>query len=166
MRQELPKVWRSECGSYTVTISEKAVSSMLKLARERAPHEVGSSLVGSYSDDGYEATIHSLAPIPTDSRSSMCTFIRGVEGLPDFFQKMFRRFGGKRHYVGEWHTHPNAPANPSSTDDENQFRIAADKGTDCPEAILVILGGKLSSSPQLGVYVYSRSGKRETLSPR
>ena len=155
-----PLTWQSTCGSYAVRIKPRAMRSMLRLAQEHFPHEVGTSLVGSYSDDGNLAIVQSLAPLTADSRGSRFSFLRGVLGLPEFFSRVYRRFSGHRHYVGEWHSHPRGQPIASATDDRNQAAIASDPAADCPECILVIVGGRPEEAPGLGVYVYSRERGR------
>jgi hypothetical protein len=130
---------------------------MVKLAIQHIPNEIGTSLVGSYSDDGHRAVIHGIAPLSPDSSGSPTSFIRGILGLRDFFDRLLARFRRKRHYVGEWHSHPNGPPAASPKDDRDQKAIAHDEKTDCFECILVIVGDDLSASPSLGVYIYSRT---------
>jgi hypothetical protein len=98
--------WRSEDGRYIVEISDVVIALMRELAVEHSPNEVGTSLVGSYSDDGHRATIDALAPLSSDSRGSRFSFVRGVQDLAAFFSTIFRKSQGHRHYVGEWHSHP------------------------------------------------------------
>jgi integrative and conjugative element protein (TIGR02256 family) len=138
---------------------------MLALAKRHAPNEIGSSLVGRYTDNGWRAIVIGLAPLASDSIGSRYQFYRGVKGLRLFYRKLFERFHRQRHYVGEWHSHPGGDAAPSGTDRLNQSAIAADHKTDCPEAILVILGGQLSSKPSLGVFIQSRKHGLVELSP-
>jgi integrative and conjugative element protein (TIGR02256 family) len=130
---------------------------MLAVAKRYAPIEVGTSLIGRYADNGWRAIVVGLAPLATDSKGSRNEFYRGVKGLRQFYRKLFKRFHRQRHYVGEWHSHPNGSPSPSTTDRVNQNAVAADHQTDCPEAILIILGGQLSSKPALGVFIESRT---------
>ena len=155
-------VWRSECERYTVIIESACLSEMVHLAREHGPNEVGTALVGSYSDDGFTARICRLAPLTQDSRGGARTFFRGVRGLRDFFLKIFTSSRGRMHYVGEWHSHPGGAAVPSFTDDENALSIARDPRSDCPECVLIILAFS-RADVELGVYVYSSSQGRVML---
>ncbi len=155
-------VWRSNDGAYTVTIGRACFGAMLQLAKEHAPTEVGTPLVGSYSDDGHLAHVQSLAPVTHDSQGGRTTFLRGVAGLRDFFRKVFKRSGGMRHYVGEWHSHPGGTPFPSGTDEVNTLEIARDPSAHCPECILVILAFA-DQDADLGVYVFSRTRGRIVL---
>ena len=139
---------------------------MISIAQKHSPMEIGSSLLGAYSKDGYHASVLGCAPITTDSKGSRFTFSRGVEGLASFFLDLFKRTQGRRHYVGEWHSHPNGSAHPSQTDDTNQMAIANDKRTNCPVCILVIVGDNLTFCDTLSVYVYSKENGRIDLVSR
>lgn len=156
--------WQSDCGQYTVLISESCFLKMTEMARVYYPNEVGTPLVGCYSDNGFEAFVLDLAPLSSDSQGTLTSFYRGIAGLQKFFVKLRKIFSGKRYYVGEWHSHPNAAPIPSGTDDRNQLAIARDKKTNCPECILVIIGGFLSNFNELGVFVYSRRQGKIVLS--
>lgn len=150
-------MWRSECGRYAVEFSRSCVDEMVRLAIKHLPREVGTSLVGTYSDDGHVATVTGLAPLTEDSKGGRFSFIRGSVGLGEFFRKLFHRSKGREHYVGDWHSHPGGAPVPSSTDSSNAFGIAKDVRTLCPECILVILAIN-GDTTELGVSVYSRDG--------
>ena len=138
---------------------------MMEMAQVHAPKEVGTSLIGCYSDDGFEASVIDLAPLSSDSKGSRISFYRGIAGLRDFFMKLRQTFNGKRHYIGEWHSHPDVAPFPSRRDDKQQLAIAKDTNTDCPECILIIIGHTLSNVDEIGVFVYSRKRGRIPLAP-
>lgn len=138
---------------------------MTKMAQAHYPNEVGTSLVGHYSDDGFEASVLDLAPLSPDSKGWCTSFYRGTAGLRKFFAKLYKTFSGKRYYVGEWHSHPDAAPIPSGTDNKNQLAIAKDMKTGCSECILIIIGGILTNFNEIGVYVYSRKRGKIILSP-
>lgn len=157
--------WRSDCGRYTVLISERAYVDMVKLAIQNSPNKIGSSLIGSYSDGGHVATILDLAPISPDSKGTPDSFYRGVDGLSEHFKEVFDKSEGQHFYVGDWHSRPGGDALPSSMDDSTQFDIAKDEDANCPEVILVIVGGEPPNKTHIGVYVYSREHGRIDLHP-
>lgn len=148
--------WKSKCGRYTVSLTKLCLTKMIKAARDYYPKEIGTSLVGSYSDDGFDAIVLDTTPITSDSIMNTSLFHRGIKELKDFFAKLLKNHSGKRYYVGEWHSHPNNKPTPSETDNIAQLAIASDRKTNCPECILVIVGEDIFNQPDLGVYVYSR----------
>ncbi len=165
MKDDVPLRWRSCCGRYSVSVRKHCLMQMLSMAQEHQPVEIGSSLFGCYSSDGMRAVVLDPTPVPPDSRSSACSFVRGVVGLTEFFRELFTRSRGRRYYVGEWHSHPNISPQASSMDWERQREIATDPTMQCAECILMVLGGDLEREPQLGVFVYSRERGRSVLNP-
>ncbi len=53
----------------------------------------------------------------------------------------------RTYYLGTWHTHPGALPTPSKTDLDTLLTHAADPKQNCPEQLLVILGGALLDEP-------------------
>ena len=155
--------WKSTCKRYTVIISKPCILKMSEIAQEHYPNEVGSSLVGAYSHDGFQAYVLEVAPLSSDSKGTPTSFYRGTAGLRGFYKKLRRGFFGRRYYVGEWHSHPDGTPFPSDTDNATQLNIAQDVNTACRECILVVIGGILSSFDQIGVFVYSRERGRVNL---
>jgi len=165
MKGRIPLRWRSRWGRYSVTVRKRCLMHMLSKAREHQPVEIGSSLYGCYSSDGRRAVVLGTTPVPPDSQSSACSFVRGVRGLAEFFRDLFTRSRGRRHYVGEWHSHPNVSPQPSALDWARQRELSADHSMQCPECILIVLGGDLEHHSQLGVYVHSHERGRIVLRP-
>lgn len=153
------QTWRSASGDYTVHLGDGFIREASRLAHAKYPTEVGTPLVGQYSDNGSEATVSAIAPVSRDSRGSRSTFKRGVVGLREFFSRLFQVSQGRVHYVGEWHSHPGGAPFPSHTDDVNMQAIANDPRARCPECILVLLEVE-PEDIQLAVYVYSSSRGR------
>jgi proteasome lid subunit RPN8/RPN11 len=85
--------------------------------------------------------------------------------MKEFFRNLLRMPEPQRHYVGEWHSHPDGPPFPSRRDDESQAGIANEPATNCPEVILIIVGGNLQKNPAIAVFVYSRQHGRIDLLP-
>src|SRR5690242_10917583 len=123
---DAPLRWQSESPRYSVLIRKQCLRDMLTLAKLHAPAEVGTSLIGRYSADGWQAVVIGVAPLTQDSRGSRFEFYRGTKGLRRFYRKLLERFHGQRYYVGEWHSHPGCAASPSQIDKANQTAIAND----------------------------------------
>lgn len=156
------ELWRSESSKYSVRLEDAFLAEATRLAREHFPNEVGTPLVGQYTDDGKEALVTAVGPVSRDSRGTRFGFTRGVLGLRRFFNRIFRRSRGRVHYVGEWHSHPGGGSTPSGTDDANMIAIAQDVRARCPECVLVIVAVD-AARVSTGVYVYSRSHGRTAL---
>jgi integrative and conjugative element protein (TIGR02256 family) len=156
------ELWTSSDGRYSVRLEDTFLLEASRLAREHYPNEVGTPLVGEYTDDGTEARVTALGPLTTDSRGTRFTFSRGVQGLRGFFAGLFSTSRGRVHYVGEWHSHPGGGPFPSATDDANMAAIAEDARAKCPECVLVILA-VTPDDARAGVLIYSRMRGRVVL---
>lgn len=164
MSAQVHSSWSSPDGAYVVTIGNECFDAMVRLARKHVPVEIGTPLVGSYSDDGRQAHMSALAPVSADSHGARTTFHRGVAGLRRYFRELFKSSRGRSHYVGEWHSHPGGAPFPSPTDETNMLEIANDPKAECAECILLILGLD-EAGTDLAVYVFSRARGRVDLKP-
>lgn len=149
------RTWQSRDRVYTVCISDEALQDLSQMARNAAPLETGTPLVGEYSDDQSTAYVLAVGPLTQDSQGERSTFRRGVAGLNAFFASIFKKSRGRRHYVGEWHSHPGGAPIPSGTDDKNMFAIATDPKNRCPECVL-LLASVVAGGVAMRAYVYSK----------
>jgi [CysO sulfur-carrier protein]-S-L-cysteine hydrolase len=95
-------------------VSESLMKYIYELGKEHYPNEFGGVLVGYYSED-QKICIISETILPRSYTSKKYSFERGHEGLVEKL-KTFYDERPSLIYVGEWHTHPDNPPIPSSTD--------------------------------------------------
>jgi integrative and conjugative element protein (TIGR02256 family) len=94
--------------------------------------------------------------VPPDSKGKPSSFHRGVSGLREYFSSIFSLSAGKKHYIGEWHSHPDGSPSPSNTDDATLLTICKDEKSGCFETILLLVAISPGRAPEFGVFVYSR----------
>ena len=123
---------------FSISIQQAIVIELERICTDAVSKETGGVLIGHYSENLNTALITSITGPPPDSRAGKTWFHRGIEGLRDIFQQC-----SNTYYVGEWHFHPFASPTPSLQDLRQMKRIALDKQYNCPEPILIILGGKM-----------------------
>jgi len=123
--------------------------------------ETGGILIGYYSELNTKATISMITGPPNDSIHSESTFERGINGLNNIIDN---QWNSNRYYLGEWHFHPNSSSKPSYTDDLQMKKFANDDLLQCPEPILLIIGGVPDLEWEVSVYVYTRDRKITLLS--
>lgn len=105
----------------------------------------------------FSAIISLASGPPSDSTAGRTWFVRGINGLGRMLDKCFKSAGS--YYLGEWHFHPFASPSPSSQDIQQMLTIAKDKKYNCPEPIMIILGGDPNTnSNALYVCLFLRSG--------
>lgn len=134
---------------FGVIIPPTALEGILGFAAESVGVETGGIALGRYSGCHTFATVDNFTGPPTDSKRSKFNFVRGVQGLQALIAKLWKK--ERRYYLGEWHFHPGASANPSGTDLAQMIAIANDANYACPEPLLFIIGGDPKTSWELKV---------------
>ncbi|MFN8578868.1 MAG: Mov34/MPN/PAD-1 family protein [Candidatus Sericytochromatia bacterium] len=146
-----------------MNITSDCLIKIINIAKSAHPKEIGSSLIGYYSKDGFDAYITNIVEISNDSKGTNNRFIRGTKGLKKFFSQL--KSTQNQHYIGEWHSHPDYYSIPSNIDDNSQFDISNNEKVNCPECLLLIIGGDFFKEPSLGIFVYSKVKGRINLNP-
>jgi integrative and conjugative element protein (TIGR02256 family) len=126
---------------------------ILKYCVEAGPLETGGILVGNYTEDHSVALVSDASRAPGDSKSGTTWFHRGIAGLQAWLCKLWEE---ERYYLGEWHFHPGARPVPSDTDLRQIREIADSPKYNCPEPVLLIVGGSPTGDWEIGVYVSPR----------
>ena len=152
-------VWIFPERGCTVIVPPEVLEVMTKMARAASPDETGGTLVGHYSSDMREAFVEQALGVRTGARSSRTAFYRPPDSDDGQLAEIYHASSGLTHYLGEWHTHPNAGPNPSRKDLATLRGLArsASVATDTP--ILIILGDSFISAPP-GVCVVGESSGR------
>lgn len=126
---------------------------MLSLCSKAKQNETGGILAGHYSGEHDWAEVTDVTGPPEDSRSGRTWFRRGVRGLQQLINQFWNR--DRSYYLGEWHYHPHAEPSPSRTDIVQMKEISQSERYQCPEPILLILGGDPDVEPKLRVFVFA-----------
>ncbi len=93
-----------------------------------------------------------------------CTrFHRRGAGARKQVLALHKQFGDdpeRFNYLGEWHTHPNAPVWPSLQDEVTMYQLLADQGEAVNFLVLVILKVDEEEGLQIGAMTFLSSGHR------
>jgi len=136
---------------YTVTLCSSSLQQIVAECIHAGLNETGGILIGHYSEDGSTAIVFEATARPPDSLADRTTFQRGNKGLRSLLQN---RWKNGRYYVGEWHFHPGGLPEPSSNDFESMKSIAANQNYQCPEPVMIILGGNPAGTYSLSASVF------------
>lgn len=131
--------FRSSDGTLAVTLPSSRLDEMLAHCRAAGDAETGGILIGRYTERLDRAVVTEITGPPGDSRATRTGFRRGVRGLRALVSTVWRERG--EFYLGEWHFHPGASASPSDVDRAQMRAFAANSLHQCPEPILVVIGG-------------------------
>lgn len=128
----------SEDGTLGLLIPGRLLDELYSRCAAASTKETGSILVGYYRRRNSLAVVTELPEAPRDSVGGATYFDRGTRGLRKLLQRLWRR---RRYYLGEWHYHPNADPEASCRDHRQMREAAASERYQCPEPVLVIIGG-------------------------
>lgn len=151
--------WCSADGLFRVVIALPEVEQLLHFCRDAGDQETGGILTGHYSENYDTAQITGVTGPPLDSRASRAFFVRGVRGLQQLLNGLWRRRLG--YYIGEWHFHPRGDGMPSATDREQMGEIAVSRDYNCPEPVLIIVARPSAESWAIRTFVYPESRQVE-----
>ncbi len=144
--------FRSEDGGFALALPDRARRTMLHACRRADTIEVGGILIGYYGTTLDRAFVTTASSAPRDSRGGPTWFERGTIGLQRRLDRVWRT---KKHfYLGEWHYHPHASAEPSLADLAQMAAFAKDPAIRCPEPLLLIVGGNPHAHWNMQAFVF------------
>lgn len=149
------KTFISPDRKFTLIIPTPLLEEIRSFCEAADRHETGGILVGKYYDDQHKARLNYVSNAPPDSQRGATWFVRGLKGLQVWVDRLWK--SGKGYYIGEWHFHPYSSPSPSTQDISVMKRIAGNKGLNCPEPILIILGGDPNTKWNLSVTIVTSS---------
>lgn len=118
--------------------------------RGAGSREIGGVLMGEHVSDG----VFRVKDLTVQRRGgTVASFVREVRAALAPLQRFFRKTGhdyARYNYLGEWHSHPSFPAEPSNKDSESMWRLVEDPAVGANFAVLLIVrlggGGELEGS--------------------
>jgi len=92
--------------------------------------------------------------VPDKFENGKTVFVRHPGSLNERLQSIFKESNGKVTYIGEWHSHPNSSATPSSTDNVAMREIAENEKIGNQNPVLVIV--KITETAfEPAMYIYN-----------
>lgn len=120
-----------------------------KALRNAERRETGGMLMGEHVSEG----VFRVKDLTVQRRGTFASFVREVGIAIAPLRRFFRETGRdytRYNYLGEWHSHPSFPTEPSRTDSESMWGIVEDPAVGANFAVLVIarlgVGDKLEAS--------------------
>lgn len=145
----------SDNSSYGLVIEKKVIQNMLSICRASKNLEVGGIVLGTYDSENRYALVSNISSAPIDSLRGKNWFHRGVYGLQVLLDRCWHQ--GRKYYLGEWHFHPYSSAIASSIDIKQMTSISTKNDYNCPEPIMIILGGNPKRDWEVRAYVFPRN---------
>ena len=145
-------------------VHEDVQASLAKLPPR--PWEVGGWLLGYWSVDRSAIVVtHST---PSASRGTPFGVTISGHGHRRLFDEIYDRTGGRATFIGDWHTHPAGPAQPSLRDLRALAQLASDPdyGTPMPLIAITAIGRWRRRSPHTRWWVRTSQTLVIELRPR
>ena len=154
------RVSRDRCAGYEVRISESAWQAMLRCiersARRHGPNvETGGLLFGERDDAARAIWVSEASDPPPDSHATRNGFVCGTSGTTEMNEEKRSKSRGTVHFIGTWHTHPDAPPLPSDVDLSGMAQIVTSIDPPIRQALLLIVG-HTPSDPTPATHLFSR----------
>lgn len=126
-----------------VRISRELILAMASFIQDdNKKPESGGILIGYYQEKGSYIITDFTQPRNGDKQSRY-EFVRSKKNAQNALLALFKESGGKKIYLGEWHTHPEDNPTPSGTDISSIInRIKKDRINS--ETIFMIIFGRKS----------------------
>lgn len=128
-------------GGPSVVFDEALSKKILQMRQEKLPLETGGILVGFHDIPNNSIYIVDALDAPIDSKETIVSFERGIEGMEDLIKGISQRTGGMVEYIGEWHSHPKGVLpKPSSEDIILLKNLALNMELDGKPVVMMIAG--------------------------
>lgn len=147
----------SRDGRFGLRVGSARTRAILVACRVAGTDETGGVLIGTYSAEHDCATVTRVCGPAPDSRFGPTWFHRGVHGVQQILDRYWRRGAG--FYLGEWHFHPYAEPVPSGIDHGSMRGIARSSPYNCPEPVLLIIGGDPRGAWNAAAFVFLRGSR-------
>lgn len=132
---------------------------MRKMAANAKPRETGGTLVGHYSEDHRVAYVTGALEAKTGARKERARFYRPPDDVDGQLARTYEASGGQTHYLGEWHTHPQAAPIPSPTDLSTLRGLARSKSVATDTPFMMILGGDFATACSVSCTLAEKGGR-------
>ncbi len=146
---------------FAIKVNESELNTILRICIDAQGNETGGLLIGHYNDTHNCAIVTEITGPSTDSTAGKTWFYRGVGGLQKLLNTAWRR--RHHYYLGEWHFHPGASPVLSGKDVAAMSNTANAPKYNCPEPILLIVGGYPKQKWSANGYVFPRKQKYVSL---
>lgn len=122
-----------------IIIKKDVISDIRTKYNFNTRYETGGIFLGKFSNENKVIEVIESHELKTTFFSQVF-YRRNVKKAQKIIDKRWSESGGILNYVGEWHTHPNMQAYPSSTDISSLKKMAEKVENVLPGIILLIAG--------------------------
>ena len=122
-----------------IIVNNEILSNIRRYYRSNIKYETGGILLGKFNKENRVIEITEIYELKT-SLFSRILYKRSARKAQKIIDRRWHQTNGAINYIGEWHTHPNMQAIPSSTDINSLKEITEKVKGILPGTILIIAG--------------------------
>jgi integrative and conjugative element protein (TIGR02256 family) len=126
---------------YDVEIKKGRLEFMQSLVAQNPLIETGGVLAGYIDNDSKIVVTEVSGPGPKAIKTAT-QFQKDIEFCQEFLDTMYKRYGEKAIYVGEWHSHPSRNNNPSGIDIRSLTQISLQQEYLTDKPLMIILSNE------------------------
>ena len=144
-----------------IQIPKKIVEKWASDLKQAGRREIGGVLFGEQIREGEFRLLDATKQSSWGSTSA--TFTRHGVGARKEVLALHERYGGnpeRFNYLGEWHSHPNAPVRPSLQDEFTMRKLLVDQGKAVNFLVLLIVKLDRQTQLHIGAMTYLSSGQK------
>lgn len=132
-------------GKLQLTVTETVLQEMADHAQhDRNAAEAGGILIGHEPTVTRSLIIDRMTPPQPSDRRSRYRYTRDPAAHQALLESEWTVSCGRRTYMGEWHTHPEADPTPSPLDRRSNCRVMSEADYDVPFLIFAIVGTRIT----------------------
>ena len=143
-------VFGSVDGRFNLSLPTDLWDELCLFCQNAGQIETGGILIGNYDYKLNRAMVTQVIGPTADSKGGKSWFLRGIKGLQPILNNLWQ--SRQEFYLGEWHFHPYALPIPSHQDIKQMRQIARTQAYNCPEPLLLIVGGDPQKELILNTY--------------
>ncbi len=113
-----------------------------RIAEEFFPNEAGGALMGYWSEDDKEVVITDVIGPGPDATHKPTSFKPDYSFQEKEIERLYNESGRTHTYLGDWHSHPDGPAELSGTDRRTLKNIASFPQARASNPIMILLSGR------------------------
>jgi integrative and conjugative element protein (TIGR02256 family) len=123
-------------------MSRVVLSAMHREAHGSAPYETGGVLIGYWASGGTEAVVTAVIGPGADAEHELHSFRPDYVFQEGEIARLYEESRGRETYLGDWHTHPDAPdGRLSGKDRRTLWRIATFKEARAERPLMAVMHG-------------------------
>ncbi|MYK32090.1 MAG: hypothetical protein F4051_10345, partial [Boseongicola sp. SB0670_bin_30] len=143
-----------------IRIGRRVVDGLVRDLQAAGSREIGGVLFAEQLDEGDFRVLEATRQLGDGTRSSFCR--EGTQARSDILA--FHRQYGQRpqqfNYLGEWHSHPDAPLFPSPRDHATMIQLLADQAGAVDFLVLMLSRLSRAGGLEIGALAYLATGQQ------